>query len=161
MPRVWPTALIADSCDRYVLIDGKVAARIDRVLAADAGEFEAGGILLGYRRDPHIEVIKVTFPSNRDIRRPLAFTRQSASHQRVAELMWRNSGRLVDYVGEWHTHPEPHPLPSRLDRSELCRRSYQYYSEPLVELIIGSSSVYAALAAREKYVHLAPVSPDR
>lgn len=159
MPRVWPTTLVAQSCDRYVLISGNVATGIDEFLAVDPGECEAGGILLGYRRDPHIEIVDATFPSNGDVRRPLAFTRQSATHQRIAKRVWRNSGQLIDYVGEWHTHPEPHPLPSRLDRDELCRRSCQHRFEALVELIIGSRSVYAALAAREEYSRLAPVGP--
>ena len=29
--------------------------------------------------------------------------------------MWKSTDRKMDYLGEWHTHPEPHPNPSSID----------------------------------------------
>jgi integrative and conjugative element protein (TIGR02256 family) len=43
---------------------------------------------------------------------------------------------VVDYLGEWHTHPEVLPSPSSLDISEwqlICRRK----ATPMVFMIVG------------------------
>ncbi len=80
-----------------------------------AGQNEAGGILLGCYRDPHIEVVSVTPPGPGDIRRPLSFIRKCASHKREAYKQWNQSGKLITYIGEWHTHPQMIPQPSHTD----------------------------------------------
>lgn len=151
MPRVWPVALTTSSCDRFILLAGAVAARIEAFLANDPGELEAGGILLGFRRDPHIEVTEATIPSRRDLRQRHGFTRRCPSHQHAASRAWHDSSQLIDYVGEWHTHPESHPSPSGIDRTELLRRSAAHRCEPLVEIIVGWSTVWTGIADRRDY----------
>lgn len=158
MPRVWPSALTTGPGDRYVLIALTLVARIEPFLARDSACLEAGGILLGLRRDPHIEVLDGTLPSRRDVRTRYGFTRQCASHQRAASKAWQESGEFMDYVGEWHTHPESAPRPSGIDRAELLRGSAAHHNEPLIELIVGFHGVYAGLAQGGSYVDLLQVT---
>ena len=80
-----------------------------------AGENEAGGILLGCYRDPHIEVVSATPPGPGDIRRPFSFIRKCVSHKHEAYKQWNQSGKLITYIGEWHTHPQVIPEPSHVD----------------------------------------------
>jgi integrative and conjugative element protein (TIGR02256 family) len=114
---------------------------------------EAGGVLLGLRRDPHIEVVSATLPSEGDERRRYRFCRASKGHQRAASRAWKDSGKLIDYVGEWHTHPEDWPSPSRLDRIELLRRA-QEHRDSLVELIVGWRETFGAIADDGRYLRL-------
>src|SRR5262249_39625720 len=92
-----------------LLIEPRVLQRIAVFKQLDPAAPEAGGILLGYRRGPHTHVIEATVPTKRDVRRRFAFFRHATYHQRVATKRWRQSGEKVDYVGEWHTHPEDDP----------------------------------------------------
>lgn len=76
---------------------------------------EAGGILIGSYRGPHVEVVTCTTPFSDDIRRRYLFDRRDPKHQAAALSAWQSSGRTETFVGEWHTHPENHPSPSRRD----------------------------------------------
>ncbi len=153
MPRVPSGVLTPVSGDRFILVAETVAARISDFVERDGGALEAGGVLLGLRRDPHIEVISATFPSAGDVRRRYRFSRACKSHQRAATRAWKESGNLIDYVGEWHTHPEDWPTPSSLDRIELLRRAREH-GESLVELIVGRIATFGALADDGKYALL-------
>jgi len=153
MPRVPSGALTTVSGDRFILIAESVATQISEFLARDGDALEAGGVLLGLRRDPHIEIVSATFPSVGDVRRRYRFSRASDWHQLAAIRAWEDSGNLIDYVGEWHTHPEDWPSPSRIDRVELLRRA-QEHREPLVELIVGCKETFGAMADDGQYARL-------
>ena len=108
-------------------------------------EREAGGILLGYRRGAHLEVIQATPPSIHDERRVASFVRTPRVHQGIATSAWSNSGGVIDHVGEWHTHSERNPTPSLVDRWEwatLARRRSP--SAPMLGVIVGTESLYVA-----------------
>ncbi|MFK5893106.1 MAG: Mov34/MPN/PAD-1 family protein [Pseudomonadota bacterium] len=98
----------------YVLFNSLVMELLHK-FKQHTGENEAGGILLGCYRDPHIEVVLATPPGPDDIRKPLSFIRKCASHKREAHNQWKKSGKLITYIGEWHTHPQKIPEPSYTD----------------------------------------------
>jgi integrative and conjugative element protein (TIGR02256 family) len=55
----------------------------------------------------------------------------------MALAEWSNSGETMDYIGEWHTHPESDPRPSALDLDEwrkICHRR----NDTMVFLIQGT-----------------------
>jgi len=97
---------------------------------------EAGGVLLGARRGPHLEIVEVTTPQNADSRTRSSFTRTERAHRRLARRRWENSARRHGYLGEWHTHPESSPTPSLTDRLGWRALSKQIH-HPLVHLILG------------------------
>lgn len=98
---------------------------------------EAGGILLGMRRGEHIHVTQLTSPGPEDRRTRTAFHRARRSHQELALRQWRESGGVMDYLGEWHTHPEIGPSPSATDLREW-RTLLRSYDAALVFLIAGT-----------------------
>ncbi len=46
----------------------------------------------------------------------------------------------MDYIGEWHTHPETEPTPSSIDKREW-RKICHTKNEPMVFLIAGTRNV--------------------
>lgn len=119
--------------DVISLIQGHSQQLIDRP--------EAGGILLGYRRKDHLHVVTATSPQPGDQQGRFHFHRRDPAHQKVALRQWELSDSMVDYLGEWHTHPVSHPTPSGLDLSEwkkICTRK----NVNMVFLIVGTANSY-------------------
>jgi integrative and conjugative element protein (TIGR02256 family) len=79
---------------------------------------ESGGILMGYRRGEHLHVTFATPPQTSDTRKRYQFLRSAGPHQEIALKHWRASEWTVDYLGEWHTHPQARPEPSTVDHRE-------------------------------------------
>jgi integrative and conjugative element protein (TIGR02256 family) len=120
-----------------VLVDDAVVEGVmaHRQLALE--DPEAGGILLGLRRGDHLHITALTTPKPRDVRHRVEFRRRDKFHQAQALALWHRSGGVVDYMGEWHSHPEPEPSPSRLDLSEW-RAICAYQLKPMVFVIAGT-----------------------
>lgn len=80
---------------------------------------EAGGILLGrYLLDTEdIVVDEVTTPQKTDRRSRFSFFR-SKKHGLIAQSRWSEQASTLAYLGLWHTHPEPDPTPSGVDRQD-------------------------------------------
>jgi integrative and conjugative element protein (TIGR02256 family) len=98
-----------------ILFEGEVLAGIARYRQQSATAPEQGGVLLGYRRDPHLHVAAATFPAHGDQATRISFKRNDPSHAATALRMWKGTEHTMDYLGEWHTHPEAHPSPSSID----------------------------------------------
>ena len=125
--------------DGLLLVEPQLLQRLSafRQLAESAPE--AGGILMGYRRGPHLHVVEATVPTTQDVRRRFSFFRHGAHHQQVALRRWRETDETLDYMGEWHTHPEDHPHPSGIDLRhwrDIAVRS----PRPMLFLILGRRS---------------------
>jgi integrative and conjugative element protein (TIGR02256 family) len=125
------------SGESMLLIEDEVLNELNPYRQTDARSCEGAGVLLGYRRADHIHIVQATLPGADDVRSRFSFWRRDRSHQEIATREWHASGETKDYVGEWHTHPEPCPAPSSVDLSEwraLCQKR----EEPLIFLILGT-----------------------
>ena len=118
-----------------VLIEPSVWTRISEFRQDEWGKPEGGGILLGYRRDAHLHIVEATTPQAKDRRSLFGFFRRDRFHQKVALQRWADSNETIDYLGEWHTHPELNPTPSRLDLVEW-QKIYNG-ALPMVFVILG------------------------
>lgn len=107
---------------RLVTLTDEVTRQIQRFTEPPESNLEAGGILLGSYRGPHIEIVQCTTPMRRDARTRFGFVRRDPGHQRAADSAWRASGRTINFVGEWHSHPEDHPRPSNVDETPGCNK---------------------------------------
>jgi integrative and conjugative element protein (TIGR02256 family) len=127
--------------DRLVFFSSEVLAIFDRYIQ-DESDPEAGGILLGHVRGVHLEILEATVPTPKDRRLKYLFERFTYGHQKIARRRWRESGGLVRYVGEWHTHPEDHPTPSATDTREWLRLARDRRDgRPLLTTIVGRQSL--------------------
>ena len=118
------------------------AIRKVRRLTQSGSRTEAGGILLG-EFIPSELLVRVRFaskPGRQDRRARFSFERDGGRATRIASRAWRLSGGVLHYVGEWHTHPEPHPSPSWKDRNSMRKqmRESTVVAGTLVLLIVGT-----------------------
>uniref|UniRef100_UPI00391990A8 Mov34/MPN/PAD-1 family protein n=1 Tax=Hylemonella sp. TaxID=2066020 RepID=UPI00391990A8 len=134
-----------------MLIEQHVLARISTFRQVHKDDTEAGGILLGFRRGEHLHIVDSTTPMTGDLRTKYSFDRRDPGHQVAATNAWKASNGCIDYLGEWHTHPESHPKPSSLDLREwrnLCRPK----SDPLMFLILGIQGCWLGLGDAKRVV---------
>ena len=107
---------------------------------------EAGGLLLGSVHGGHLLIEQATVPTAWDKRFRYLFERMRFGHEAIALSRWTATQGIIRYLGEWHTHPEDHPHPSGLDRSEWNRLSAQRRDKrPMLAVIVGRQSLYVEL----------------
>ena len=119
-----------------LLLEARISEVMDAHRRLTPGAPEAGGILLGFRRPPHLHVADLTEPLPTDERTRVWFRRNHHGHAQAALLHWERTHRTGDYLGEWHTHPEDWPKPSGKDLREW-RILLREQRRPLVFLIVG------------------------
>jgi len=107
-----------------------------------AAKPEAGGILLGRHLFDCTDVVvdKITKPMKGDKQSRFRFFRDAYRHQQVINTAWRDSEGTCNYLGEWHTHPEPEPTPSSIDLLNWRRRLLfdKFDSDGLFFVIVGT-----------------------
>lgn len=109
------------------------------------GEREAGGIMLGRlicnARD--IVVDRVTDPNRLDKRYRHWFFRSRKPAQAEVVSAWNESLGSVNYLGEWHSHPQDSPEPSMVDRCNWRRilKRAVFEQHFLLFVIVGTSDV--------------------
>ncbi len=122
-----------------------VGARLRSHAQLEGNAREAGGALLGrYIIDASDVVVDdATTPMEMDQRGRHRFVRQPVGHQEVVDAVWRNSQGTCHYLGEWHTHPEPVPSPSRVDIMNWKRLLAKYRDDPdsLYFVIVGTEHI--------------------
>jgi integrative and conjugative element protein (TIGR02256 family) len=154
----WINTWLDPNSGRIVLLQAKILPLLDMYRQLDMKSVEAGGILLGYRRGAHLEVIRISEPCCNDIRKRMFFDRRDPCHQQQAIAAWRESGQFIDYVGEWHTHPEKSPTPSGLDLRQWHVLRKRTEDDPMLELIIGTEEMWAGLIVKGNIRTLIPTS---
>ncbi|RKI75419.1 hypothetical protein D7V90_22940 [bacterium 1xD42-87] len=98
-----------------IIINNKVLEDLNKLFEF-CQRFETGGILLGKfsRKKKIIEVdeiheIKATNSSC------VTYRRNVDMAQKIIDKRWKETNGLLNYVGEWHTHPKMTALPSQAD----------------------------------------------
>lgn len=105
---------------------------------------EAGGIILGrYLWSEDVVIDYITVPMDNDKRKKYYFYRNKESHQAEIIKYWRESNGTCNYLGEWHTHPEDIPKPSKYDINQWKKiiKNAQYDNDYLLFLIAGKKQM--------------------
>lgn len=127
-------------------------------IQASDTDCEAGGLLLGSVHGAHMIIEQATVPTVWDKRFRYLFERMSLGHEAIALARWMASQGTIRYLGEWHTHPEDHPHPSSLDRSEWRRLSAMRRDKrPMLAVIVGRKGLYVELVNPERSIVLTPI----
>lgn len=134
---------------RFVIFEPQVLAVFWKYRQRYFCQPEGGGILLGRRRGRHLEVLAATEPSPHDKRFTYFFAREAVGHAEAAVQAWIRGGNQVDYLGEWHTHPQAIPTPSSIDRAEW-RKLLQQRSDmtTLLTVVVGTKELHVELSGR-------------
>ena len=114
---------------------------------------ESFGVLMGTtsvdRREIWIE--SVTTPMEHDRRTRFSFALRDPGHQRTVCGMFGCSGGRSIYLGTWHTHPEPVPTPSRIDRTDWAARVRANRGRPLAFVLVGTDQVRVFVRRRRRF----------
>jgi integrative and conjugative element protein (TIGR02256 family) len=104
---------------------------------------ESGGYLFGQLFGDQLVISVATPPGPGDTRKPRFIKRVKERGQLLLDRIWRASRGTQIMVGEWHTHFEVKPRPSRLDMDEAKKALKKNIShlDFMVIVIIGSKSV--------------------
>jgi integrative and conjugative element protein (TIGR02256 family) len=121
---------------------------------------EAGGVLLGRHIAGSLDIVvdDATVPMRGDRRERFLFLRAQKPHQRVIDRAWHDSGGTCVYLGEWHTHPEPVPTPSTVDRNNWKRKLKQDRFDSFVFFVILGSRDIRVWEGHEGGTVLLPLS---
>ncbi|WP_432404870.1 Mov34/MPN/PAD-1 family protein [Wukongibacter sp. M2B1] len=103
--------------------------------------YESGGILLGRVKIDYSEYIidDISEPCSRDRRYRYGFIRNKDKAQKIINEAFDKSNGVIQYLGEWHTHPECNPTPSIVDRNLInnCSEKIENVSEIIFMIILG------------------------
>lgn len=105
---------------------------------------EAGGQLFARFKDNSVFVEDATGPRRTDRRARTSYVPDRRAEQ--VEIFERHP-RGLHYVGDWHTHPEPHPSPSRSDTWSIaeCVAKSRHQLHGFVLVIVGQTEFPAGL----------------
>jgi integrative and conjugative element protein (TIGR02256 family) len=102
---------------------------------------EAGGMILGRLVVESADLIvdEVTEPTKVDRKGRFFFIRRRPAAQRRVNQAWFDSNGTLNYLGEWHSHPEDDPTPSNVDIENWHRISSQarFEQDFLIFAIVG------------------------
>ncbi|POR66282.1 hypothetical protein BKM30_25105 [Pseudomonas syringae pv. syringae] len=131
--------------EQFVYFSQNVLEVFERHVQSDEGT-EAGGILLGHVRGKHLEVLEASEPTRQDRRLRYFFERMIHGHKSLADRHWQETNGLVRYIGEWHTHPQEMPSPSRIDLDEWKTLAKSRADRrPLLAVVVGRQSLHVEL----------------
>lgn len=115
------------------------------------GRLETGGVLLGWRNGVDVVVSHVVGPGPDAQHDRTAFHPDSAWQAATIGELYEESGRRLEYLGDWHTHPGGRPWPSRRDERTLRRiavASEARCPDPIMVILgIGAADDAAAWVA--------------
>ena len=117
---------------------------------------EAGGIILGkYIPDRNKYIITdITVPSTKDKSGRLFFIRNKNVAQKSINELWKENNGVINYLGEWHTHPWANPKPSIPDLVFIksLRKDKSNVWPELFMLIIGQNTTAAVIMSDKKNI---------
>ena len=139
-------------------ITGNVLENFYSFVQVNKKDLEACGMLVGHhpRRTDDIVLDRLTLPQPSDKRTRTCCHRSQADHQRLLDAEWRLSHETRTYVGEWHTHPEAMPRPSRLDRKSWVKavKETKFHGPGLVFIVVGTQMTGVWFRGRKHRSHI-------
>jgi len=138
--------------DKYdILFHAEALTILERFTQDKPGLPEAGGIILGKIINGQVNVTKLSVPTPLDKRSRFNFERHKHSAQIILEYEFYNSNGQTIYLGEWHTHPEPHPTPSSTDQ-RMIESQFKFNhlkTDFLILIIKGTKGIYLSVLDRK------------
>lgn len=123
----------------------EIVRQLQDYIQHEANVSEAGGVLLGRYivASDDVVVDQITTPAKGDKRTRLLFIRSKQGHQGLTHQAWSATKGTRHYLGEWHTHPESDPTPSKVDLLNWNRllAYYRFDPDPLYFVIVGIEAI--------------------
>lgn len=100
---------------------------------------EFGGVLLGKKQKGIYIITDIVYNCNRDVLRRSRFIRNIADVKDTMRQLIIKSNYEIDYIGEWHTHPNSSSLYSHIDRKAMTELNKDF--SELILLIKGENQI--------------------
>lgn len=124
--------------EKELYIDSKIANKL-KLSLKEHPHSEVGGILLGkanqdYSKIYITEIYEINGACNYE---KISYVRDAEEAQTIIDRRWHETGGIINYVGEWHTHPNISPTPSHVDIRSM-KKLYKKANAmlPIIFLII-------------------------
>lgn len=66
---------------------------------------ETGGVLMGYWSGRDVVITEIIGPGPKAVHRRYSFTPDSKWQENEIARIYEESGRVITYLGDWHSHP--------------------------------------------------------
>ena len=87
-------------------------------------KYETGGILLGkFNKENKVIEIAEVYELKSNLFSRILYRRNAKKAQKIINKRWRQTAGVINYVGEWHTHPGMQAIPSTTDLNSLSEIS--------------------------------------
>ncbi len=118
---------------------GAMAAEAERAFPD-----ETGGVLLGYwlKDGKQVIVTQMVGPGPNSVHRRTSFVPDTDYHEREIARLYEEAGRLITYLGDWHTHPLGRAYLSKRDRRTLrgiATHDDARAPQPIMAILAGGS----------------------
>ena len=146
-----------DEIRSFIVTDEAYGKLLTFVQIGDANE--RGGVLLGKVTQDYktVFVTDISTPSKADKSGRYYFIRSNRPAQKKINEEWEKSNGEVNYIGEWHTHPVAHLIPSADDKDLLYKNLHinECPFDELFMIIIGiDGSLYVGYWDKKKFKEL-------
>lgn len=146
-----------DDNGNLVVIMPRVVERLLSYRQISPFSLEAAGVLIGERREKHLVIHAISEPGPGDIQTRFNVVRKGLHHQAMINELHLKSDGTMNYLGEWHTHPERFPTPSNIDKSSWQKEIVS--EEPMVLIIVGLSAMWCGKTTKGRAIPLTESPP--
>jgi integrative and conjugative element protein (TIGR02256 family) len=128
--------------------------RISNYRQLNEGVPESGGVLLGgfLNTGGALLIHDFTPPQKTDKQGRCLYFR-SEMHNKLVQEIWEESNNHITYVGLWHTHPEPVPNYSHIDKRDWVNslKNSHYDGKQLFFFIIGQTHIRCWIGINRRF----------
>ena len=151
MPKEWNIDIAQYG---QVRISPLLVNKISKFRQISFGQPESGGVLIGKHLNTGgaLLIDDFTPPQHSDKQGRCLYYR-SEVHNTIVQKIWQDSGGHSTYVGLWHTHPEPIPNFSHVDKTDwldALKRS-RFEGDRLYFIIIGQTHIRCWIGTKCKF----------
>lgn len=155
-------AYVVGNSGQTLILTDAVVAHFARYRQLTATSREAGGQLFARIIGNNILVERATGPRPSDRRSVFFFIPDRIAERREINGLFKAG---LHYIGDWHTHPESQPQPSKTDTwsfRDMFRKS-RHQLAGFVMVIVGtaaaSAGLFVGVSDGEKLQKLTPLEP--
>lgn len=146
----WDSVYCFEGYGRRVSVSQEVASIWHSYRQIKSDAVESFGVLMGTtsveRREIWIET--VTTPMLLDQSSRFSFMLRDPGHQQSVCQNFASTDSRSIYLGTWHTHPEPVPEPSDIDKNDWIKCLRANRRRPLAFVIVGTEEVCVFVRTR-------------
>lgn len=108
-----------DINDLKIIVNDKILDDIRKYYYLNTN-YETGGILLGkFNKENRVVEITEVHELKTNFFSRILYKRSGRKAQKIINRRWYETNGVINYIGEWHTHPNMQAVPSSTDISSL------------------------------------------